>query len=98
MKKLIVLMIVLFPVTAWAGAHDKKTRAELCADLNQIGTEYLLMMDSWEQDIKKVEGKHELQNPLTEKEGDTLLRLYKALDKDRKVAAEYAVIYSAFCK
>ena len=42
MKKLLVLMIVLFPVTAWAGAHDiKKPRKVLCDDLYQNAPEKL---------------------------------------------------------
>jgi hypothetical protein len=88
MKKLIVLMIVLFPVTAWAGAHDKKTRAELCAQMDRSATFSLQQIDRLESLGSKALGKDESQAK----------RWFRYMKEQRAQLAEEAAIYSAFCK
>ena len=89
MKKLIVLMIVLFPVTAWAGAHVQKSKAELCADINKSATSKLRFLHKMKTLMSDEVGKGG-------KSGARVVR--ERLDNTRREIAEYAAIYTAFCK
>ena len=89
MKKLIVLMIVLFPVTAWAGAHVQKSKAELCADINKSATSKLRFLNKMNMFLADEVGKGG-------KSGPRIVR--ERLDDTRREIAEYAAIYTAFCK
>lgn len=89
MKKLIVLMIVLFPVPAWAGAHVQKSKAELCADINNSATSKLRFLNKMNTLLSDEVGKGS-------KSGPRIVR--ESLDNTRREIAEYAAIYTAFCK
>ena len=89
MKKLIVLMIVLFPVTAWAGAHVQKSKAELCADINKSATSKLQFLNKLNTLLADEVGKGD-------KSGPRIVR--ERLNNTRREIAEYAAIYNAFCK
>ena len=87
MKKLIVLMIVLFPVTAWAGAHDiQKPRRVLCDELYQSAP-------------KKLNEIAFNTHRYNQKDDVILKDFYKRrINNLRQKLAHEAVIYTAFCK
>ena len=89
MKKLIVLMIVLFPVTAGAGAHVQKSKEELCADINKSATSKLRFLNKINTLLADEVGKGGKSGPRVVRE---------RLDNTRREIAEYASIYTAFCK
>ena len=90
MKKLLALMIVLFPVTAWAGAHDiKKPRKVLCADLYQNAPDKL----------RTIEFLNFMKNKAEKQKAFSLSVKYKNELQDlRQQLAQEATIYRAFCK
>ena len=88
MKKLIVLMIVLFPVTAWAGAHDKRTRAELCAQMDRSAT----------RSLQQIDRLGSLGAEALMKDESQAEKWFRYMKEQRADLAEEAAIYSAFCK
>ena len=102
MKKLIVLMIVLFPVTAWAGGHHVP-RKDICSRINSEAGELLTYMN--DNFIKQ-------HSASMCKSGRVPERGYKATDQcrrdledatrqiesDLKILAEWGSVYNAFCK
>ena len=89
MKKLIVLMIVLFPVTAWAQSYKEKSPGELCTNLYRGAFITLEMMDR----VNFVG-----LRAMDEKRFEDVKNSQKLEGEARKRLAEEGAIYSAFCK
>ena len=91
MKKLLVLMIVLFSVTAWAGSHEyiEKPRRVLCDDLYQ----------SAPGKLRAIGRVNYLYNAAKKSKNSSLAAFYKNETKEaRQELAQEAAIYTAFCK